>query len=84
MQQFGGLDRLTEEGIGVTLMLPAGMMASRDIGQDHVATADHAVRNLLAAVLANEPYLITHGNYRTVYQERLAAIEGAFDAMERS
>ena len=47
-----------------------------------VATAAHAVRNLLPDLLADEPYLITHGSYRADYHERLSRIEAAFDRME--
>ena len=104
---------LADEGIGVTVVFPAGMMtrhlessalarpadkgewvilpedvevmmASRNVGPEHVATAEHAVRNLLTDLLANEPYVITHGGYRPNYHGRLAAIEAAFDRMERS
>ena len=104
---------LADEGIGVTLLFPAGMstrhlessklarpteigewviapddidamMASRSIGDEHVATAEHAVRNLIADLVADEPYVITHGDYRAAYQERLAAYDAAFDRMERS
>jgi NAD(P)-dependent dehydrogenase (short-subunit alcohol dehydrogenase family) len=104
---------LADEGIGVTLMFPAGMqtrhlessrlarpteigewviapddidamMASRSIGDEHVATAEHAVRNLLTDLLADEPYLITHGDYRPAYEARLAALDAAFERMERS
>jgi NAD(P)-dependent dehydrogenase (short-subunit alcohol dehydrogenase family) len=104
---------LAAEGIGVTLVFPAGMptrhlessararpaekgkwviapddveamMSSRKMGDEHVATPEHAVRNLVAGLLANEPYVITHGAYRADYHERLAAIEAAFDRMERS
>ena len=59
-------------------------MSSRDIGQEHVATPEHAVRDLLASIVADEPYLITHGQYRDAYHERLAAIEAAFDRMEQT
>lgn len=104
---------LAGEGIGVTVVFPAGMttrhlessalarptdkgdwvmlpddvevmMASRDLGDEHVATPEHAVRNLLTDLVANEPYVITHGDYRGVYHRRLAAFEAAFDRMERS
>ena len=104
---------LADEGIGVTLLFPAGMstrhlessklarpteigewviapddidamMASRSIGDEHVATAEHAVRNLIADLVADEPYVITHGDYRPAYHERLAAYDAAFDRMERS
>ena len=102
---------LADEGIGVTIVFPAGMttrhlessalarpadkgewvllpddvdamMASRNMGSEHVATAEHAVRNLLGDLLAGEPYVITHGAYRDEYHRRLDAIEAAFDRME--
>jgi NAD(P)-dependent dehydrogenase (short-subunit alcohol dehydrogenase family) len=105
---------LADEGIGVTLLFPAGMLtrhlessaqakpadkgdwvllpddvdamtASRKIDQDsHVASPEHASRNVLADLLANEPYIITHGAYRAAYRARLAALETAFDRMERT
>lgn len=41
------------------------MMASRKMETaGHVASADHATRNLLADLIANERYIITHGEYR--------------------
>jgi NAD(P)-dependent dehydrogenase (short-subunit alcohol dehydrogenase family) len=58
------------------------MMSSRKVGAEHVATAEHAVRNLLTDLVADEPYLITHGSYRAEYHARLAALEAAFDRME--
>lgn len=102
---------LAGEGIGVMLVIPAGMstrhlessalarpdeigewkiasddieamMRSARIGVADVATAAHAVRNLLPDLLADEPYLITHGSYRADYHERLSRIEAAFDRME--
>jgi NAD(P)-dependent dehydrogenase (short-subunit alcohol dehydrogenase family) len=104
---------LAAEGIGVTVVFPAGMMtrhlessalarpvdkgewvllpddievmmSSRSMGEEHVATPDHAVRNLVDDLVADEPYVITHGAYRAEYQERLAALERAFDRMERT
>ncbi|HXZ62500.1 MAG TPA: SDR family NAD(P)-dependent oxidoreductase [Acidimicrobiales bacterium] len=104
---------LEAEGIGVTLLFPAGMithhlassararpaekgewvlmpddievmMASANLGAGDVATPDHAVRNLLADLIADQPYVVTHGGYRAAYHERLAGIEQAFDRMERS
>jgi len=104
---------LAAEGIGVTVVFPAGMMtrhlessararpadkgawviapddieammSSRQMGDEHVATPAHAVRNLIADLVANEPFVITHGDYRAGYHERLAALEAAFDRMERS
>jgi NAD(P)-dependent dehydrogenase (short-subunit alcohol dehydrogenase family) len=85
---------LAGEGIGVSIMFPAGMstrhlessvkarpaelgktemrredidamMASRKMDSaSHVATAEHATRNLLADLAANQRYIITHGDYR--------------------
>ena len=104
---------LAPEGIGVTIVFPAGMMtrhlessalarpadkgawvildddievmmAGRGMGEEHVATPEHATRNLVADLLADEPYVITHGAYRAAYHARLAAFEAAFDRMERS
>jgi len=105
--------KLADEGIGVTVLVPAGMrtrhlessararpaekgewvilpgdidamMSSRNMGDDHVASPEHAVRNLITDLVANQPYVITHGAYRAEYHERLAATEAAFDRMERS
>jgi NAD(P)-dependent dehydrogenase (short-subunit alcohol dehydrogenase family) len=104
---------LAPEGIGVSMVFPAGMMtrhlessalarpaelgasvtlpddietmlAASPMRADDVVTADHAVRNLLRDVLANEPYVLTHGTYRARYNARRDAIEAAFDRMEAS
>jgi NAD(P)-dependent dehydrogenase (short-subunit alcohol dehydrogenase family) len=104
---------LAGEGIGVSLVFPAGMMtrhlessalarpvnlgesvtlpddieamlASRGMADGDVVTAEHAVRNLLADLLANEPYVLTHGAFRQEYNQRRDAIDAAFDRMERS
>jgi NAD(P)-dependent dehydrogenase (short-subunit alcohol dehydrogenase family) len=103
---------LAAEGIGVTIVFPAGMatrhlessalarpadkgewvilpddidvmLSGRDMSATDVVTPDHAVRNLLTDLLANEPYIITHGAYRGSYHQRLSWIEAAFDRMER-
>jgi NAD(P)-dependent dehydrogenase (short-subunit alcohol dehydrogenase family) len=103
---------LAGEGIGVTVVLPGGMMtrhressalarpkdkgewvllpddievmmSSQDMDAAQVATPDHAVRNLLDDLTADEPFVITHGDYRAAYHRRLAAIEAAFDRMEK-
>lgn len=85
---------LAPEGIGVSIMFPAGMttrhlqssaaarppelgssefrredidsmMASRKMDSaSHLATAEHATRNILADLAVNERYIITHGEYR--------------------
>lgn len=60
------------------------MTASAGIdGTAHVATADHAVRNLLRDLDAGEPYIITHGDYRHQVEERQNAVLRAFDRMEQ-
>jgi NAD(P)-dependent dehydrogenase (short-subunit alcohol dehydrogenase family) len=104
---------LAGEGIGVTVLFPAGMptrhlessanarpaekgewlimpddieamMSGSNMREDHLATPEHAVRNLITDLVANEPFVITHGAYRADYHERLAAIEAAFDRMMRA
>lgn len=114
VQGFGETLRLelADEGIGVSILFPGGMMtrhlessaAARptDLGPSvtmpddieamiagagmdaaDVATPEHAIRNLLADMVANEPYILTHGTYRSTYAGRRDAIEAAFDRMER-
>jgi NAD(P)-dependent dehydrogenase (short-subunit alcohol dehydrogenase family) len=104
---------LAPEGIGVTIVFPAGMatrhletsalarpadkgawvlmpddievmMSSQKLSVAQVVSPEEAVRNLLVALADDEPYLITHGDYRADYQRRVAAIEDAFDRMEGS
>lgn len=100
---------LAEEEIGVSTLLPAGMMtrhlessaaarpeglgkselrredidvmmASRKMDTaNHVATAEHATRHLLADLVANERYIITHGDYRDSLEANHAAILRAHD-----
>jgi NAD(P)-dependent dehydrogenase (short-subunit alcohol dehydrogenase family) len=105
-------EELAPEGIGVTIVFPAGMssrhlessklarpeelgpsvmlpddieamLASRDMQEStHVATPEHAVRNLMADLRADEPYVITHGAYRPQVEARFARILDAFTRME--
>jgi NAD(P)-dependent dehydrogenase (short-subunit alcohol dehydrogenase family) len=100
---------LASEDIGVSILLPAGMitrhlessalarpaelgkselrredidvmMASRKMETaNHVATAEHATRHLLADLIANERYIITHGEYRDSLIANHAAILRAHD-----
>jgi NAD(P)-dependent dehydrogenase (short-subunit alcohol dehydrogenase family) len=103
---------LADEGIGVTIVFPAGMatrhlessalarpselgesvilpddieamLASRttDMTAD-VATPEEAARDLLPQLLANEPYVVTHGDVRAEYEDRRTEIDRAFDRME--
>jgi NAD(P)-dependent dehydrogenase (short-subunit alcohol dehydrogenase family) len=60
------------------------MIAHQPMGDDDLATPEHAIRNLLADLEANEPYVLTHGSYRPLYQRRRDAIDAAFDRMEAS
>jgi hypothetical protein len=73
--------------LGESVMLPddiEAMKASLRMGHSHVATADHAVRNLLDELLTNQPYVLTHGAYRQEYHERRDATEAAVDRLEPS
>ena len=102
---------LADEGIGVSLLFPAGMitrhlessalarpavlgpsvtlpddievmLSSQQMGPGDIATPEHAVRHLLQDLLADEPYILTHGAYRARYNARRDAIEAAFDRLE--
>jgi len=58
------------------------MMASADISvESHLASAEHAVRNLLAELRAKQPYIITHGEYRAQVEARQRRELDAFDRM---
>ena len=100
---------LEPEGIGVSILFPAGMMtrhlessvlarpaelgpserrpddiaamkASRKMdSKAHVVTAEHATRNLLVELAANERYIITHGQYRDSIVDRFEDLLRAHD-----
>ena len=56
------------------------MMKSRGMtSADHVATAEHAARNILPDLLANERYIVTHGAYRAQLEETFDALLKAHD-----
>jgi NAD(P)-dependent dehydrogenase (short-subunit alcohol dehydrogenase family) len=103
---------LAPEGIGVSMLFPAGMatrhldssaaarpaelgpsvtldedfvalMASTTVTESSVVTPDHAVRNLLADLGNDEPYIFTHGDYRNELVERNESILRAFDRQAR-
>ncbi len=58
------------------------MMASTDMTvENHLATAEHAVRNLLAELRAKQPYIITHGAYKAQVEARQRKVLDAFDRM---
>ncbi len=79
------LARPTE--LGESILDPAdveAMMAHQTMGDGDLATPEHAIRNLLADLEAGEPYVLTHGTYRPIYEQRRAAMDAAFDRMEAS
>jgi NAD(P)-dependent dehydrogenase (short-subunit alcohol dehydrogenase family) len=56
------------------------MMASRKVDTAaHVATPEHAVRNLLQELEADRRYIVSHGQYRDELVERCDDIVAAFD-----
>jgi len=58
------------------------MMASADMTVDnHVATAEHAVRNLLGDLRDKRPYIITHGTYKPQVEAQQREVLDAFDRM---
>ena len=60
------------------------MIAHQPMGDDDLATPEHAIRNLVADLVAGEPYVLTHGSYRPLYLQRRDALDAAFDRMEAS
>ena len=104
---------LEPEGIGVTLVFPAGMITrhlessalARPMPSAHRSPCpttsrrcwraspgrpdrasrrpEEAARDLLPQLLANVPYVITHGTYRADYELRRAEMDRAFDRMEK-
>ena len=59
------------------------MLAHAQLEEDDLATPEHAVRNLLADLEADEPFSITHGSFRAAWERRRDAIDAAFDRMEK-
>ncbi len=58
------------------------MMASADMTvENHLATAEHAVRNLLGELRAKQPYIITHGEYKAQVEAWQRTVLAAFDRM---
>ncbi len=60
------------------------MLAHRPVGADDIVMPEHAIRNLLADLEADEPYIVTHGAIRADYTERHDALVDAIDRMEKS
>lgn len=58
------------------------MMSDAGIDQDgHVASPEHAVRNLLDDLDSGHPYIITHGDYHSQVQAQQREISAAFERM---
>ena len=73
------------EDLGESVTLPddvEAMLADSQMGDGDVVTPEHAARNVLRDLLANEPYVLTHGTFRAGYERRRDAMEAAFDRME--
>jgi NAD(P)-dependent dehydrogenase (short-subunit alcohol dehydrogenase family) len=62
----------------------AAMLAHRPVGDGDVVSPDHAIRHLLDDLIADRPYVVTHGSHRPAYEERCAALDAAQDRMEAS
>lgn len=61
------------------------MMAKAEIAaDDHVATAEYAIRNLLDDLRDGVPYIITHGSYRHQVEAQQRKVLDAFDRMENN
>jgi NAD(P)-dependent dehydrogenase (short-subunit alcohol dehydrogenase family) len=60
------------------------MLAHRPLEPGDVTTPDHAIRNLLDDLVNDEPYVMTHGSHRPVYERRRVAMDAAFERMEQS
>lgn len=58
------------------------MLEHRPVGADDVVEPEYAIRNLLADLATNEPYIVTHGTVRNDYAERHAWMAAAIDRME--
>lgn len=56
------------------------MLSSRNLDTAfHVTTPDNATRNLLEDLAADQPHIVTHGDYRSQLIERNDALLAAFD-----
>jgi hypothetical protein len=73
---------LTESGAAEDDL--SAMLAHLPMGDGDVVMPEDAVRNLLDDLVADAPYCVTHGSFRPVYERRRAAMDAAFDRMERS
>src|SRR5262249_2562348 len=60
------------------------MLAHRPVVDGDLVSPDHAIRNLLDDLIADVPYVVTHGSHRPVYEERRAGLDAARDRMEKA
>jgi NAD(P)-dependent dehydrogenase (short-subunit alcohol dehydrogenase family) len=60
------------------------MLAHTPMEEGDVVMPEQAIRNLLDDLRADEPYCMTHGSHRPVYERRRSAMDAAFDRMEAS
>jgi NAD(P)-dependent dehydrogenase (short-subunit alcohol dehydrogenase family) len=73
--------------LGASALRPddvAAMLAHRPVADGDMVTPDHAIRNLLADLLADRAYVVTHGSHRAAYEQRRDAMDAAHDRMEAS
>jgi NAD(P)-dependent dehydrogenase (short-subunit alcohol dehydrogenase family) len=74
--------------MGESVMLPDdidAMVESRKWdAATNLATPEHAIRNLIAELHADRPYVISHGGYREQVEERQREVLAAFDRMQSS
>ena len=49
----------------------AAMLAHRPMADGDLVTPEHAIRNLLADLIADAPYSVTHGSWRPVYERAI-------------
>jgi short-subunit dehydrogenase len=77
-------EELADEGIGVTLLFPGGMITRHLESSAEARPADLEPSSEdpgdLTAMLGHRP--MTHGSHRPVYELRRDAMEAAFDRME--
>lgn len=67
-------------GAVVTMDDIEAMMASRNMDvSTHMVSPEHATRNLIAELRANEAFIVSHGDYRDDMVARFDAIVAAYD-----
>jgi hypothetical protein len=55
------------------------MGKAMSLSPSDLATPEHAARHVVAALLENRPYLVTHGRPPTALKPRFAALLDAFE-----